>query len=498
MLHVAERSKIGSEDTMKLQKITIKNFRSIEEQSLEIKEIGGSYTYALIGVNESGKSSFLEATALFEGGAPDFPDDFHDETKPVEVIFHYELETVDKDELRDDLISKGFDDKAVAKASVKEVDIRIFFSPIANTQRQKEDIPVLEKEVWPDYTLQGTAAIKKEKGVEVADFNLREYFATFLPEHFWQYSHRAVFWRSEDRYLISTPVDLDVFATQKEKLSVPLANCFQLAGITDIPGAIQKMKTSPADSRNLQDKLSDKVTDHIKKVWPNHPIRIKFQINGTQLTFLVEDEGVKYKVKTTSQRSDGFRQLISFLLTISAQNSAAKLSNTLLLLDEPETHLHPQAQEYLKDELIRISKGKDDNIVIYATHSNYMIDKSHIDRCFRVIKGKDCKTEIKQFEGETSTYSEVNYEVFDIVSADYHNELYGTVEEVDKSKLDALPKKYDWKNKKTGNIEKVSLPTYIRHSIHHPENVNNKDFTQTQLKESTVTLRKLKAGLSKS
>ncbi len=48
---------------MKLKKITVKNFRSVEEQSLEIKEIGGSYTYALIGVNESGKSSFLEAGA---------------------------------------------------------------------------------------------------------------------------------------------------------------------------------------------------------------------------------------------------------------------------------------------------------------------------------------------------------------------------------------------------------------------------------------------------
>ncbi len=482
---------------MKLKKITIKNFRSIEEQTLNIKEIGGSYTYALIGVNESGKSSFLKATALFDAEAPSFPDDFHDETKPVEVIFQYELETVDKDDLQKELKSKGFDEKTVAQVAVKEVDVRIYFNPLANTQQMKEDVPAFKKEVWADYTLQGTAPVKKENGVESPDFNLREYFKTFLPDYFWKISHRTVFWRSEDKYLINNQIDLDVFATEQEKLSVPLANCFQLAGITDIPASVQKIKTSPSEARNLQDKLSDKVTAHIKKVWPDHPIRIKFQINGNQLTFLVEDEKVKYKVRTTSQRSDGFRQFVSFLLTVSAENSAKKLSNTLLLLDEPETHLHPQAQEYLRDELIQIAKGKEDNIVIYATHSNYMIDKSHIDRCFRVTKSDDGKTEIKQFEGQTSTYSEVNYEVFDIVSSDYHNELYGHIEEINKSKLDALPKKYDWKNKKKGTTEKVSLQTYIRHSIHHPENGQNKDFTQKELRLSIETLRKIKAAPSK-
>ena len=481
---------------MKLKKITVKNFRSVEDQSLEIKEIGGSYTYALIGVNESGKSSFLEAIALYDEGAPHFPDDYHDESKPVELILRYELEASDRDELQEELKKKGFDDKAASQVSFKEVDIRSIFNPTVNPGKQREEIVVdLKKDIWPDYTLDGTAAVKKEKGVEAADFNLPEYLTTHFGDHFWTYSHRTVFWRSEDRYLINTQIDLDAFANEKGKISAPLFNCFQLAGITDIPGAITKIKTSPAEARNLQDKLSDKVTAHIKKVWPDHPIRIKFQINGIQLTFLVEDDGVKYKVRTTSQRSDGFRQFVSFLLTISAENHSKKLSNTLLLLDEPETHLHPQAQEYLKGELIQISKSKEDNVVIYATHSNYMIDKSHIDRCFRIIKNDDGKTEIKQFEGKTSTYSEVNYEVFDIASSDYHNELYGYIEENDKSKLDALQKKHDWKNKKTGTTEKVSLQTYIRHSIHHPENGQNKDYTDPQLRQSIDAMRKIRASL---
>ena len=147
-----------------------------------------------------------------------------------------------------------------------------------------------------------------------------------------------------------------------------------LARVSDIKTDIERIQNNPSELHNLQSKLSDKVTAHIKSIWPNHPVKISFQIDNMQLSFLVEDEGVKYKSKTTNQRSDGFKQFISFLLTVSAESITKQLSRTLLLLDEPETHLHPQAQEYLREELIKITKNKDNNLVFFATHSSYMID----------------------------------------------------------------------------------------------------------------------------
>lgn len=216
------------------------------------------------------------------------------------------------------------------------------------------------------------------------------------------------------------------------------------------------------------------------------------------LSFLVEDVGVKYDSKTTNQRSDGFRQFISFLLTISAENSTDQLSYSLLLLDEPETHLHPQAQEFLRNELIKITKNKEDNIVIFATHSNYMIDKDHLERCFRVEKQGNKKTKLEQIKGKDSSYSEVNYEVFGIPTNDYHNELYGYLEDIDKSKLEGLPKSKKWYNDKTKATDSVSLATYIRHSIHHPENGKNPKFTSGDLVKSINSLRELKYGKRKA
>ena len=229
-----------------------------------------------------------------------------------------------------------------------------------------------------------------------------------------------------------------------------------------------------------------------RKIILKHPIKIKFQINNSLLSFLVEDEKVKYKSKTTEQRSDGFRQFISFLLTISAESATNQLSNSLLLLDEPETHLHPQAQEYLKDELIKITRNDKNNIIFFATHSNYMIDKDHIERCFRLSKQSNRKTKVEKIKLGKTSYSEVNYEVFGILSSDYHNELYGYLEDVEKSKLDGLPKTKKWKNKKTNATKDVSLATYIRHSIHHPENTQNTKFTAEDLQKSIETLRELK------
>ena len=70
---------------MKLRSITIKNFRSIRDLTFEIEEVGGSYTFALIGINESGKSNFLEALSLVDDRERElFTTDYTDRKKKCE------------------------------------------------------------------------------------------------------------------------------------------------------------------------------------------------------------------------------------------------------------------------------------------------------------------------------------------------------------------------------------------------------------------------------
>ena len=487
---------------MQLLSLTIKNFRSIEIETFIVKKISdNSYTFTLIGINESGKSSFLKAISLIDNDDEKivFPKDYFEESEPISIFLDYKLEPLDEKRLKAILIEKGFDRDIVSRVKVERINIYVTFDPDENATKKNFDKVVFRDKIFKDYVLQEDKPVKKDRSETQEyqeDFDLEKYFETYFPQYFWKISHRIIFWKSDSKHLINDQIDLNVFAADPENTSIPLLNCFELAGVgqDDIAKQVTRIKTDSAEISNLQDKLSDKVTAHIKKIWPSNAVKIKFQINNSFLSFLIEDEKVRYKSKTTEQRSDGFKQFISFLLTISAESATNQLTNSILLLDELETHLHPQAQEYLKDELIKITKNEDNNIVFFATHSNYMIDKYHIERCFRVLKHSNRKTGLEKIElGETS-YSEVNYEVFGILSSDYHNELYGYLEDVYKSKIDSLPKILQWQNKKSGATEDVSLATYIRHSIHHPENTLNVKFTLEQLQESINVLRNLKYG----
>jgi len=60
---------------MKLLSLTIKNFRSITN-------VDGTHTFTLIGINESGKSSFLKAVSLVDNGDEKiiFPKDYFKES----------------------------------------------------------------------------------------------------------------------------------------------------------------------------------------------------------------------------------------------------------------------------------------------------------------------------------------------------------------------------------------------------------------------------------
>lgn len=481
---------------MNLKNITISNYRSIEELEFPVQPVNGSYSYALLGINESGKSSFLQALSLLENGQINHPLDYYNQTEEVFVQLEYEFTKREQDELHRILIDeKKLPEELVALIDVIEVYVGVDYSPDAAHPKNKYEYVEFKKDKIPEYTLiNGVPTLKPEEG-QHEPFSIVNYFKTTLNHYFINQSHNVVFWKSSPEYLILEEIDLTAFAANPLQVSVPLLNCFKLAEINQdkIQETVNGL-TSSVPINNLQEKLSDLVTKHINSVWPEHPIKIKFQISSNKISLLIEDEGVQYSVKTTRQRSDGFRQFVSFLLTLSVENHNGQLSNTILLIDEPEVHLHPPAQINLLNELIEITKNKRNNIVFFATHSNYLIDKKNLDRCYKVVKQENHRTTIEKIVKTTSSYAEVNYEVFDIATTDYHNELYGFLEDTDITKLTSLKKDRVWNNVKTGKAENVSLSRYIRHSIHHPENDQNRMYTDKQLRNSIEILRKLKYG----
>ncbi len=481
---------------MNLKKILLENYKSIDELEIPISRINGSLTFSLLGVNETGKSSILKAISFIDKKELTHPIDFHSTEKPVIITFCYELEVSEKKELIEHFkTTYEAPDAFLRQLEVNSLELKKVLNNINPVTETKIQSLEFKKEIINKFKFEGGKIVPE--GETVNEINLTDFFNTNLPNYFWDEIHSIVFWKSEPKYLISNLINLQQFSANPKTISIPLLNCFELIGITEaeIPKEILKLN-NPASIHNLEQRLNDKVTEHIKKVWNGHPILIKFKINNNTISLLVEDEGVNYDAKVTSQRSDGFRQFISFLLTVSIENSNDKLNYTILLLDEPETHLHPTAQLNLKDELLNITKNKDDNnIIFYATHSNYLIDKSNLNRSFKVVKSENVKTIIERVSKTQTSYSEINFEIFDIPTNDYHNELYGFIEANDKTKLTTLTKDRKWIKEPSKTEIDVSLSMYIRHSIHHPENTNNRKFTYASLRKSINILRRIKEDL---
>src|SRR3989339_2001585 len=136
---------------MQLLSLTIKNFRSIEIETFIVKKISdNSYTFTLIGINESGKSSFLKAISLIDNDDEKivFPKDYFEESEPISIFLDYKLEPLDEKRLKAILIEKGFDRDIVSRVKVERINIYVTFDPDENATKKNFD-----KVVFRDFFL---------------------------------------------------------------------------------------------------------------------------------------------------------------------------------------------------------------------------------------------------------------------------------------------------------------------------------------------------------
>ncbi len=70
---------------MKLTKLFVTNYRGLRDVTIPLSHLG-----CLIGENNSGKSSFLQALSLFFSGSKLPPTHFFDETQPIRIAVTFE------------------------------------------------------------------------------------------------------------------------------------------------------------------------------------------------------------------------------------------------------------------------------------------------------------------------------------------------------------------------------------------------------------------------
>jgi len=419
---------------MKIKSINIQNFKSIKNITIPLQCYGtgenASNSTFLVGINESGKSAILEAISLINEGFKDvtYNDycnlDAQDNSENY-IDIYTELELGNWDFWKKQIVEKlklpeHFIDSLVIKELKKntyrnietvneQFDIEIntdlpFFLYIVNKtekiinnqSKTFETIEVLSdfNKVEEKITKDNAKSFLKENQVLLTKETLEQKISELLKPIFNQNMPKIQIWRPNPKYLINETIDLNKFK-EDPNISIPLKNIFSIYGKKtneEIKSAIENALSNQARCDELEKKMSDAVTKYINKIWKEHRIKIIISINSTNCKVHVEDKDKEFRYYSMSQRSDGFKQFISLILSLSAQNKNNTLKDNIILIDEPEVHLHPSGIRYLRDEILKIGKN---NHVIIATHSIFMVDTAVRERHW-IVKKEKAETNITQ------------------------------------------------------------------------------------------------------
>lgn len=200
------------------------------------------------------------------------------------------------------------------------------------------------------------------------------------------------------------------------------------------------------------------------------------------------------------------RMIIFSLLKYYSEQDENNKKLNFFIIEEPEVYLHPQLKQEFNKILFEISK-KENNQVLITTHDPYFVEINTNERENKAVitikrnekTGFTEQADIRPMFLPDVSHGEINYRVFGVCSDSFHNELYGYLQEkyekYNENDIESfflendLEKDKTWVKEKDGIVlssKLVTLQTFIRNKIHHPENKTMKDnkFTPEELKKS--------------
>lgn len=263
----------------------------------------------------------------------------------------------------------------------------------------------------------------------------------------------------------------------------------------------QYVKESPPTITNSPSKNVENISDHVENDFLARAIEKFRLICGKQVSLEVIDNfkpfnGAYIAEKLENQLQiklnkigSGYEMFFSLIYSFYMAEQGGK--NLIILIDEPELHLHPALQEKLVELLFEISKTSQ---VIMSTHSPLLIKQLSSNEFVKIetlkLDNSICKiSEIDERVLPSISSNEINYIAFGLVTNEYHNELYsqlhelfindGTEEErAGRSSIAAFDlflgdTQLDWKRlskRGTQVVEKLTIHSCIRNKFHHPDN----------------------------
>ena len=354
---------------MKYISFRIQNYKAIKDLTVNVKD----GLNPIIGINEAGKSTILQAIADFGN--------FEIDSQAIhQYLSHQDTCSV----------------TATIECShkeIKEIGIEEFKSAFASDEAQKYISSVLNKK-------QSTYQVKIKRCLKNGSYSICNNGIVRLPKIVvfdeskslssveFKYSndrHNTCQWFNDicTKILINTK-----YAKTRDKYKNNEAQFWQCINNKDYLNALLVARNDSNLDENLfqdlQKAINHELNQNIINDWQEYFAAENSNIESDKLTISLNyyEKDDHFKVTCTDnyiaaphaikQRSAGLSWFINFMLQIGF------LENSLILLDEPGMHLHAMAQEGLLKKLKHISNDNNSS-VIYATHSHSLLNPKFIN-----------------------------------------------------------------------------------------------------------------------
>lgn len=392
--------------SMKLKKFRIQNYCSIVDSGvIELSSVDNVSIFA--GQNESGKSSLLRALRDFERNKFDqnsIP--FSTEEIPIQsVSCTYEIAS--DDNLTEILSDAVVDDYELAVGNEQEVldenklkKLREFTITKTNIDSEVEatiddnsfkyfQAAILDKPKDATSAINDKSETIKEKYIEITDEDNSE-----VADLFWHVGPKIVFF---DDFCDLLPNKIFISALKEKEPAVKGLHAVRnLERVLQIDFMKKNEETDSVritkESRENETLSIDFQEDWGQRIHEENQVLVKYNFQkrdgvgeaGSYINFYVETK--KDQPLPPKQRSKGLIWFLSLWLELKAQD--AKYNDLVLLLDEPDQHLHVKAQKdilSLINKLAKESSGKKGDQILYSTHSPHLIEVDYLSRIKLVL-----------------------------------------------------------------------------------------------------------------
>ena len=519
---------------MKITKIKIENFRGYkEEQVIEIDNLS-----VFVGKNDVGKSTILEALDIFfnekKAISPPDKDDLNksaptDAQISISVCFSEFPDKIDIDagnetNLKDEFLLNPDGELEIKKniASGKVPDTFLVANHPSNElakdllEKKISDLQKIVKEQdWDCIDKTKKAELRKtirdncdDMMLSLQDIPVKKEDAQAVWNKLKEYMPIYALFQADRS---NKDQDSEVQDPMKLAVREVLEDSSLQEKFQEIAKVVNE-KTEEIANQTLK-KLKDmnpEIANELKPVMPSYE-----SLNWKDVFKKIDissDDGIPL-----NKRGSGIRRLILlnfFRAEADRRKEERNVKDVIYAIEEPETSQHPDHQVILIEAFKNLAETESTQILL-TTHSPAivkMMDRNNLDNLNVIRKNEHNILKIEkaqELQLPYRSFNEISYIAFDYVSEEYHNELYGVLQEkailIDqkyyKQKdfedyllgLGVLKDKRYKHSKADGSHDEYdsTLPTYIRNMIHHPENTLNPDFSDVELKQSIITMRQL-------